>query len=1100
MALTPTTKFIPFDGGLNTYANPHKLKTGELTAAAGVNATNDGYVNPGPSLVAGGVATGVIKNFAYSSGVPATQDQAVSWDNAVAGTALFNARTSSSTLVGRADYSVDLSSNQRTLIGYPLTFNIGGQLVTLFNSFNYNLSSSIRDATTGAGGQVTYLNSSNVFGTTGSQQAIGGDGLRGAQDGQYIYVVASPGSGTRSAIWGVTPGVSATSITLGGATPNDIFFDSAPDSNAYMAYTTGNNVILRRLKNLAITATTTTPLLAARKVLGLFSNQQYVAVICSLAVGTFPSEVYLYDLATMTLVATQVLTFPSFPGSPPRVTVNGARAVAGLFTATTGTTFQLIVEQSYTYNSPVGAAAFTWPALFIVEAPGTNATYVVPAFSGQFTAHGGAAIAGKPTLGPTGPLFPVRTGFQHADLPVANVAQSLFASPNGYLLNSSGAIVAKWADSDFGYGALPQFAGFPYSTVAGYIWSFAGNFPEAQVLASGVGDTQTIGWSWPEQTSQTGFSVDGTTFGTPLNPKCGASLFTIAFTTNGQTLTNPVQIGTTSVVPGAVTGYYDGAQAFEAGFFSASTPPVFQATAGGAMALGTYYYKTVFEHVDANGKLHRSAPSLPQAVTLTGVQNAVKVFIPGCYNTLRSGLPGSVRIRLYRTVVNPGSLTATLRYWETPIAGRPNPSGGLDDFIFPAGANANTDLLSDIELQTYPELYTNGLAGAAALGTTAPPSFDSVTLWQGLVWGLSTRNGAELWFTWPIDLLAVTQQEAPAWNSGNRFNLPAEIGVPLAIAALDDKLIVLGSRADCVVVGTPPVRTTTNLETKGFSSPILLPTPGGLKVRNAVVVVPDGVLFQGTQGFILLDRSLNYKFIGMPVQDITDNSLFGAGVFYPEDQCVIFPVIWGSASSLLYYYLTKTWSVGQTVERTIGTFKTYSLDTLSAPVRVRSQTGTIIYGTSAGLPVQVNSTGTDLSLTTGWVEMSRSSALGQDIPTVGGFGQLWEVQMNADFKGLPVDAFAVTLTADYDYDNNPNLPSQTQTLIYDPADGPLVRPDGPAFRFGFNSGPSRRVRFTLAISPIAPPTAELPLYISGLMLSYGVDDGLSRLGSANNGM
>ena len=76
------------------------------------------------------------------------------------------------------------------------------------------------------------------------------------------------------------------------------------------------------------------------------------------------------------------------------------------------------------------------------------------------------------------------------------------------------------------------------------------------------------------------------------------------------------------------------------------------------------------------------------------------------------------------------------------------------------------------------------------------------------------------------------------------------------------------------------------------------------------------------------------------------------------------------------------------------------------------------------------------------------------------------------------------------------------SYIIEDKDGNLlnasIAADG-QWRFGFTAGNARRVRFTVTINAgLRTPASAPPVYLSGLMVSYSSDAGLSRLGAGSS--
>ena len=105
----------------------------------------------------------------------------------------------------------------------------------------------------------------------------------------------------------------------------------------------------------------------------------------------------------------------------------------------------------------------------------------------------------------------------------------------------------------------------------------------------------------------------------------------------------------TFLFSGAFVQAYDGTYVTEQGFLLYPEAPTGVAAAsGGSMSDGTYLYSVVFEYVDTNGRIHRSTPSTPLSITLSGGGTSQKVTLT--VQTLWNTLKSDVSIAVYRTV------------------------------------------------------------------------------------------------------------------------------------------------------------------------------------------------------------------------------------------------------------------------------------------------------------------------------------------------------------------------------------------------------------------------------------------------------------------
>ena len=753
--------------------------------------------------------------------------------------------------------------------------------------------------------------------------------------------------------------------------------------------------------------------------------------------------------------------------------------------------------------------------------------------SGIMTQPGGVRLAGRairqaasalstPSSMVVDVCFPISTGWGLSGTESPLTAPQ--AAPTGYLIDTAARVIASWAPISMRVPGLGESA-----------------LAQSVQLPGPAGTDHITVLPYAELEQFSAVSSAGAINGKPVDavPTLGLLCITrpSVFTAAAR------QLGNSAIIPGGITSLYDGEYVVESGFLappaqpiiSGVTPPAGQV----ALAAGTYYYVAILVYYDAAGRRHYSQPSPPASVTLAANQIS-QIFLQ--YDSVSAkgaqlGANSQLAFEVYRTVVNPGSTgTQSIQYYKVPVGsgvvGQTYPNNPL--FIFNtsttsalnSGSSSNlltlaqlgtifTDNVADVALSIGRTLYTYGQTALAATTVQAPPSFSSLVVWQNCLWGLAQRNQPELWVSWPNDTSLPTP-EAPTWSSANRVVLPADLGQPLALVGLDSNLIIFGTNADYALSGSPPTRELTLLDSVGLlSAPTQLPTPGGLKLRNAITKLPTGILFQGTQGFTLLDRSLTYQPVGLAVRNFTNTGLYGPGILYPEQGCCILPPVDGISPPLTYYYFEDKWS--SPAYTPAGTFQPGTAPSapnlaqwqaVSSAVRARytsnvPQVVTFEPDVTQSTVNVLQAGGGYLQVRTPWIEMEQSSVVGSDIASVAGYGQLEEIQIQGDL--LTPISHTITLQTEYDYAGNTQTPPDVQVITnVVPEVGPSTAPSAPdwQFRLGFKTTLARRVRFTLTfqVTDVAVLAAGDPVVlISGLMLYYGVDDGLSRMGSSGAG-
>ena len=350
---------------------------------------------------------------------------------------------------------------------------------------------------------------------------------------------------------------------------------------------------------------------------------------------------------------------------------------------------------------------------------------------------------------------------------------------------------------------------------------------------------------------------------------------------------------------GLVTNW-TGSREIENGFLHHVAVPILTPTTGGAITVShTYYYKVVPMAIDEQGNVHRGIPSTALAVALDGTHNAVTVQIP-CYGpTDRSYQDGSTVAFTYST------------YYEIYRSAADQGSSGTDIATNFVGVVKNSPGGTTV---TYTDISANGSVAKNALCYTfggnlpngCPPGALDLCVHQGRAWTIDD-TGTVLYFTKQI-------VDGEAVNFTDSFTLPVD-DQALALASMDDKLVVFTKRAIYYVIGVGPNDNGTGQQ---YDVPQRVQSPVGCIDRRSVVTTPDGVMFQSAIGIYLLDRGLNVVYIGQPV----------------SDEITTYPVVVSAnlhqTQPWIYFYVTKAdSSAGERIVYDYRVQKWYT-DTLSA--------------------------------------------------------------------------------------------------------------------------------------------------------------------------
>ncbi len=337
---------------------------------------------------------------------------------------------------------------------------------------------------------------------------------------------------------------------------------------------------------------------------------------------------------------------------------------------------------------------------------------------------------------------------------------------------------------------------------------------------------------------------------------------------------------------------YDGATTAEQGFVSA--PGVLSSANGaGALPDGTYGYCVVWEHVDAAGQVHRSAPSPVLTVVMTGGgANGRTVTTDGCPFSARQGV---IRAALYRT-----PSLATGPFHRVPVATIDvSPATATSRVSFSPDSTADASLVAGAHLYTQP-----GTLGSA-VPRTGPPSLSSLISHQDRLVGVG-EDGKTIW---------VSGQQITGdglwWSSFAGFQYPQQRGPITALASMDGRLIAWTRDEPSVLDGQGPPD---NGQGGGYVTSQLVSDVGCISQRS-VCVTTGGVTFQSLRGLERLNRSLQVdNYFGARIEDtLTANPVITSAVNQQATSRVVFtclPVEGSFTGTAIEWDLTnQLWTV-----------------------------------------------------------------------------------------------------------------------------------------------------------------------------------------------
>jgi hypothetical protein len=434
--------------------------------------------------------------------------------------------------------------------------------------------------------------------------------------------------------------------------------------------------------------------------------------------------------------------------------------------------------------------------------------------SSEFTLTAGAIVAGTP-LGVAN-LHPYSRPFL--------VGSRWYAMAYPYMANfPAGNQTSLCVDiNDFattGAGLTTNPKIYPVATIAPRLSAFVD-----------TGPNQT-----PAALSATKYAVLGASLRTTSSGAVEISILDFASQNTGQ----PALYGDLVGMSGGTPYYYDGADTGEMGFVCTPALPV-STPAAGALT-GTYSWCVTYEHVDAGGQIHRSAPSPIRTAVLAAQQSVLT-----CSRIPASARVNPVMARLWRTI-DSGSV-----FYQVPIAAIDVSQNNAST----ATINFASDNTLDSVLQTKAPLYTQPGVLGAAVPRVAPPSLSCLIAHADRMVGVGD-DGRTIWVTGQR-----ISGDGVWWSDAMQY--PQERGPITALASMDGRIVAWTRDGLSVLDGQGPPD---NAQGGDYVASSIVSDVGCINPRS-VVVTSGGVLFDSLRGFERMNRSLQVEnYFGASVED-----------------------------------------------------------------------------------------------------------------------------------------------------------------------------------------------------------------------------------------
>ena len=359
---------------------------------------------------------------------------------------------------------------------------------------------------------------------------------------------------------------------------------------------------------------------------------------------------------------------------------------------------------------------------------------------------------------------------------------------------------------------------------------------------------------------------------------------------NGPYIYNSVSINDNMLFIGGNVFSYDGTSVVESGFhlFPETITQTDTATSGGYMSDGSYLYTALYSWVDARGNIHKSAPSIPISVILSGggSTQTAEITVPTLRVTRKSGFRGDCTIELYRTEAD-GTIFYKVTSITSPVYNDPTL-----DFV------EVTDTLADSSIISNEILYITG----GVLENIAPPAAKTIITHSGRIFLAGLENPNEIRYS-----KIIRPKEGAAFNEALSIFCDPIGGDITALGTMDGKLVIFKTSRCYATTGDGPSDAGVG---NNYNTPELISTDVGCIDGNSVVLGPDGLFFKSAKGIYLLDRTLNSVYIGAQVEDFNSESITSSTLLTDKNE-VRFSTDGGHI--LVYNYLFKQWSVLNTL-------------------------------------------------------------------------------------------------------------------------------------------------------------------------------------------
>lgn len=470
----------------------------------------------------------------------------------------------------------------------------------------------------------------------------------------------------------------------------------------------------------------------------------------------------------------------------------------------------------------------------------------------------------------------------------------------------------------------------------------------------------------------------------------------------------------------------------EMGFFHFPYYFVHNTTSGttGNIAAGTYKYVLVYEYLNGNGDIERSAPSEEVTVVVASATDDISFdYMPYAFKSIYRG---SIRAQLYRTL-DGGAIFYRLPNYRTTI------SSGIGTI-----QTIHDDDNSDADIASNATLYTTG--GVVSNITPGAPYI--VKADRGYAYIVPYDERSSIW-------ISKKKRDGVAYEFSDLIKHNPRVGDISALEFMDGKMFMFTSSS----IYYASVGEVSDIGVISIGNPIKIPFKTGSKYLSATVGTKDGIYFQTDNGIHLLTRDHSVIFVGDSVRDYRGRLLMATND-PAESRVLFFPE--GSSEVLAYNDEKRVWG-------------TYSGHSMAAGGIIG---GDLVWADSNGLVRRRNTSYQDgssdivLKVKTSWLNLSG----------INGFQRIRWFSILGDFKSDH------TLSVKVYYDHSDTA---SQTISIDTTSALSMSDQIYRFRGRLNRQKCSAIRFEITDADGADTKENYS--INAIVLGVAAKSGISRL-------